>query len=192
MAEAYIVEALRTPGGRARKGGLIDIHPADLGATVLNALVERTGVDPAAVEDVIVGCVSQSGRTGFRLRPQSSCWPRNLPDSVPAVTIDRQCGSSQQALHFAAQAIMSGTQDIVIAAGCREHDTCADDAPTITLHVQALAWASGHGRPRSRSATASPSSASSTARRRSPRNMALAARTWMPTRSAATPRRRPR
>lgn len=116
MAEAYIVEALRTPGGRARKGGLVDIHPADLGATVLNALVDRTGIDPAAVEDVIVGCVTQGGEQAFAFG-RNLVLASRLPDSVPAVTIDRQCGSSQQALHFAAQAVMSGTQDIVIAAG---------------------------------------------------------------------------
>jgi acetyl-CoA C-acetyltransferase len=117
VAEAYIVEACRTPGGRARKGGLIDVHPTDLGATVLNALVERTGVDPAAVEDVIVGCVTQGGEQAFAFG-RNLVLASKLPDSVPAVTIDRQCGSSQQALHFAAQAVMSGTQDIVIAAGC--------------------------------------------------------------------------
>jgi acetyl-CoA C-acetyltransferase len=116
MAEAYIVEALRTAGGRARKGGLVDVHPADLGATVLDALVARTGVDPAAVEDVIVGCVTQGGEQAFAFG-RNLVLASTLPDSVPAVTIDRQCGSSQQALQFAAQAVMSGTQDIVIAAG---------------------------------------------------------------------------
>ncbi|SFR82670.1 acetyl-CoA C-acetyltransferase [Sphingomonas jatrophae] len=116
MADAYIVEALRTPGGRARKGGLVDVHPADLGATVLNALAERSGIDPASVEDVIVGCVTQGGEQAFAFG-RNLVLASKLPDSVPAVTIDRQCGSSQQALHFAAQAIMSGTQDIVIAAG---------------------------------------------------------------------------
>lgn len=116
MADAFIVEALRTAGGRARKGGLIDVHPADLGATVLDALVARTGVDPAAVEDVIVGCVTQGGEQAFAFG-RNLVLASSLPDSVPAVTIDRQCGSSQQALHFAAQAVMSGTQDIVIAAG---------------------------------------------------------------------------
>jgi acetyl-CoA C-acetyltransferase len=116
MADAYIVEALRTAGGRARKGGLVDVHPAELGATVLNALVARTGVDPAAVEDVIVGCVTQGGEQAFAFG-RNLVLASTLPDSVPAVTIDRQCGSSQQALHFAAQAVMSGTQDIVIAAG---------------------------------------------------------------------------
>jgi acetyl-CoA C-acetyltransferase len=116
MADAFIVEALRTAGGRARKGGLVDAHPADLGATVLDALVARTGVDPAAVEDVIVGCVTQGGEQAFAFG-RNLVLASTLPDSVPAVTIDRQCGSSQQALHFAAQAVMSGTQDIVIAAG---------------------------------------------------------------------------
>ncbi|WP_176596786.1 MULTISPECIES: acetyl-CoA C-acetyltransferase [Sphingobium] len=116
MSEAFIIEALRTPGGRARKGGLIGVHPADLGATVLNALVKRTGIDPAAVEDVIVGCVTQGGEQAFAFG-RNLVLASNLPDSVPAVTIDRQCGSSQQALHFAAQAVMSGTQDVVIAAG---------------------------------------------------------------------------
>ena len=115
MAEAYIVGAVRTPVGK-RNGGLSTIHPTDLAAHILTALIERTGVDPAAVDDVIMGCVSQIG-------PQSLDIARNawlsagLPESVPGVTIDRQCGSSQQAIHFAAQAVMSGTQDLVVAAG---------------------------------------------------------------------------
>lgn len=113
--QAYIVDALRTAGGR-RNGRLAGWHPADLGAEVLDALVARTDIDPAAIEDVILGCVSQGGE-------QSSALGRNavlasrLPQSVPAVTIDRQCGSSQQAVQFAAQAVMSGTQDVVIACG---------------------------------------------------------------------------
>lgn len=115
MAQAYIVEALRTAGGR-RGGALRDWHPADLGAAVLDALVERSGIDPAAVEDVIAGCVSQVGEQAFHIG-RNMVLASGLPDSVPAVSIDRQCGSSQQALHFAAQAVMSGTQDIVIAAG---------------------------------------------------------------------------
>jgi acetyl-CoA C-acetyltransferase len=102
--------------GRARKGGLVDVHPADLGATVLDALVTRTGVDPALVEDVIVGCVTQAGEQAFAFG-RNLVLASKLPDSVPAVTIDRRCGSSQQALHFATQAVMSGVQDIVIAAG---------------------------------------------------------------------------
>ncbi|PWG02351.1 acetyl-CoA C-acetyltransferase [Sphingosinicella humi] len=115
MSEAYIVEALRTAGGR-RGGALKDWHPADLGAEVLNALVDRSGIDPAAIDDVIVGCVSQVGEQSFHVG-RNMVLASRLPDSVPAVTIDRQCGSSQQALHFAAQAVMSGTQDVVIAAG---------------------------------------------------------------------------
>ena len=116
MAEAYIVEAIRTAGGK-RKGALASVHPADLGGTVLDALVDRTGIDPAAIEDVIVGCVSQVGEQSFAFGRNMVLASRRLPDSVPAVTIDRQCGSSQQALHFAAQGIMSGTQDVIVAAG---------------------------------------------------------------------------
>ena len=115
MAQAYIVEALRTAGGK-RGGALKDWHPADMGAAVLNALVERSGIDPAAVEDVITGCVSQIGEQSFHIG-RNMVMASKLPDSVPAVSIDRQCGSSQQSLHFAAQAVMSGTQDVVIAAG---------------------------------------------------------------------------
>lgn len=115
MAEAYVVAAARTAGGK-RGGALKDWHPADLGAAVLDALVERSGIDPAAVEDVIAGCVSQVGEQSFHIG-RNMVMASSLPDSVPAVSIDRQCGSSQQALHFAAQAIMSGTQDVVIAAG---------------------------------------------------------------------------
>jgi acetyl-CoA C-acetyltransferase len=115
VAEAYIVGAVRSPVG-TRKGALAGVHPADLGAHVLRELVERTGVDPAAVDDVVMGCVNTMG-------PQSGCIARTawlsagLPQNVPGVTIDRQCGSSQQALHFAAQGVMSGTQDLVVAAG---------------------------------------------------------------------------
>ena len=115
MADAYIVEALRTAGGR-RGGRLAGWHPADMAGEVLNALVDRTGIDPAAVEDVIMGCVSQAGEQSFHIG-RNAVLASRLPDSVPAVTIDRQCGSSQQAVHFAAQAVMSGTQDVVIAAG---------------------------------------------------------------------------
>ncbi|GAA2865355.1 acetyl-CoA C-acetyltransferase [Streptosporangium fragile] len=115
MAEAYIVGAVRTPVGK-KKGGLSTVHPTDLAAHTLRALIDRTGVDPAAVEDVIMGCVMQFG-------PQSMDIARNawlsagLPESVAGVTIDRQCGSSQQSIHFAAQGVLSGTQDLVVAAG---------------------------------------------------------------------------
>src|SRR5436190_21176487 len=115
MAEAYIVQALRTAGGK-RGGALKDWHPADMGAAVLDALVEKSGIDPAAIEDVITGCVSQIGEQAFHIG-RNMVMASRLPDSVPAVSIDRQCGSSQQSLHFAAQAVMSGTQDVVIAAG---------------------------------------------------------------------------
>ncbi|MEO5578573.1 MAG: acetyl-CoA C-acetyltransferase [Sphingomicrobium sp.] len=115
MAEAYIVEAYRTAGGK-RGGALRDWHPVDLGAAVLNRIVETSGIDPAAIEDVIVGCVGQIGEQSFHVG-RNMVLASNLPQSVPAVTIDRQCGSSQQAVHFAAQAVMSGVQDVVIAAG---------------------------------------------------------------------------
>ncbi|MBD7939809.1 acetyl-CoA C-acetyltransferase [Brevundimonas guildfordensis] len=115
MGEAYIVAAARTAGGR-RGGRLKDWHPADLGAVVLDALVERSGIDPALIEDVILGCVSQVGEQSMSIA-RNVVLASSLPESVPAVSIDRQCGSSQQALHFAAQAVMSGTMDVVIAAG---------------------------------------------------------------------------
>lgn len=115
MAEAYIVGAVRTPVG-TKKGALAAVHPADLGAHVLKELVERTGVDPAAVEDVIMGVVSQAGPQALDLA-RTAWLSAGLPESVPAVTIDRQCGSSQQSIHFAAQGVMSGTQDLVVAAG---------------------------------------------------------------------------
>jgi acetyl-CoA C-acetyltransferase len=115
MTEAFIVEALRTAGGR-RGGRLAGWHPADLAAEILDALVERSGIDPAAIDDVIMGCVSQVGEQAFHIG-RNAVLASKLPQSVPAVSIDRQCGSSQQAVQFAAQAVMSGTQDIVIAAG---------------------------------------------------------------------------
>ena len=115
MAEAYIVEAVRTAGGR-RGGRLAGWHPADLAAQTLDAVAARSGIDPAAIDDVIMGCVTQAGEQSFALA-RNAVLASRLPASVPAVTIDRQCGSSQQALHFAAQAVMSGTMDCVIAAG---------------------------------------------------------------------------
>jgi len=115
MAEAYIVEAVRTAGGR-RNGRLAGWHPADMAGEVLNALIERTGIDPKAIEDVIMGCVGQVGEQSLHIG-RNAVLASRLPNSVPAVSIDRQCGSSQQALQFAAQAVMSGTQDVVIAAG---------------------------------------------------------------------------
>ncbi len=115
MSEAYIVAAARTAGGR--KGGrLAGWHPADLAAQVLDALVQRTGADPAMVEDVIMGCVGQAGEQSVNIA-RNAVMASSLPESVPGTSVDRQCGSSQQALHFAAQAVMSGTMDCVIAAG---------------------------------------------------------------------------
>jgi len=115
MAEAYIVAAARTAGGR--KGGrLAGWHPVDLAASVLDSLVERTGVDPAQVEDVIMGCVMQAGEQSNNVA-RNAVMASKLPESVPGTSVDRQCGSSQQALHFAAQAVMSGSMDVVIAAG---------------------------------------------------------------------------
>jgi acetyl-CoA C-acetyltransferase len=115
MGEAYIVAAARTAGGK--KGGKVSgWHPVDLGGVVLNALLDRSGADPALVEDVIMGCVSQVGEQAINVA-RNAVLASRLPESVPATSVDRQCGSSQQALHFAAQAVMSGTMDVVIACG---------------------------------------------------------------------------
>src|SRR3954466_1239373 len=115
MAEAYIVATARTAGGR--KGGrLAGWHPADLAAAVLDSLVERSGADPAQIEDVIMGCVMQTGEQSTNIA-RNAIMASSLPESVPGTSIDCQCGSSQQALHFAAQAVMSGSMDMVIAAG---------------------------------------------------------------------------
>jgi len=118
MTEAYIVDAVRTPVGK-RGGGLAQVHPADLGAHSLRALVERTGIDPAAVDDVVFGCVDTiGGQAGDIAR---TCWlVAGLPEHVPGTTVDRQCGSSQQAIHFAAQAVLSGTMDVVVAGGVQQ------------------------------------------------------------------------
>jgi acetyl-CoA C-acetyltransferase len=115
MAEAYIVEAVRTPVGR-RGGGLSQVHPADLGAHSITALIERTGIDPGAVDDVVFGNVDSIGpQAGDIAR---TCWlVTGYPEHVPGTTVDRQCGSAQQAIHFAAQGVMSGTQDLVVAGG---------------------------------------------------------------------------
>ena len=115
MAEAYIVDTIRTPVGK-RGGGLSQVHPADLGAHVLRELVNRNDLDPTAVEDVVFGCLDAIGpQAGDIAR---TCWlAAGLPEEVPGTTVDRQCGSSQQAVHFAAQGVMSGTQDVVIAGG---------------------------------------------------------------------------
>src|SRR5579864_3896578 len=115
MAEAYIVATARTAGGR--KGGrLAGWHPADLAASVLDALVERAGAAPDQIEDVIMGCVMQVGEQATNIA-RNAVLASKLPESVPGTSVDRQCGSSQQALHFAAQAVLSGSMDIVIASG---------------------------------------------------------------------------
>lgn len=131
MAEAYIIEAVRTAGGR-RNGKLAGWHPANMTAEALNAIVDRSGIDAAAVDDVILGCVTQAGEQAFAFG-RNAVLASKLPASVPAVTIDRQCGSSQQAVQFAAQAVMSGTQDVVIAAGA-ESMTRVPMFSNIALH----------------------------------------------------------
>ncbi|MEA3008553.1 MAG: acetyl-CoA C-acetyltransferase [Sphingomonadales bacterium] len=133
MPEAYIVAAARTAGGR-RGGALKDWHPADMAAEVLDALIGRSGLDPALVEDVIMGCVGQAGEQAFHIG-RNAVLASSLPTSVPAVTIDRQCGSSQQAVQFAAQAVMSGTQDVVIAAGVESMSRVPMGLP-VTLPMQ--------------------------------------------------------
>jgi acetyl-CoA C-acetyltransferase len=115
MPDAYIVAAVRTAGGR-RGGKLSGWHPAEMAGRVLDELVARAKIDPALIEDVIMGCVGQAGEQSFQIG-RHAVLASHLPESVPAVSIDRQCGSSQQSVQFAAQAVMSGTQDIVIAAG---------------------------------------------------------------------------
>lgn len=115
MAEAYIIDAVRTPIGR-RNGSLAKVHSADLGGHVLSALMRRTGVDPNAVEDVVFGCCDTIGSQAGDIA-RTSWLVAGLPEHVPGTTVDRQCGSAQQAVHFAAQAVMSGTQDLVVAGG---------------------------------------------------------------------------
>jgi acetyl-CoA C-acetyltransferase len=116
MPEAYIVEAVRTAGGR-RGGRLSGVHPVDLAARSLDAIMGRSGLDASAIDDVVMGCVSQGGEQAMQVGRNAVLAAKRLGEGVPAVTIDRQCGSSQQAVQFAAQAVMSGTQDVVIAAG---------------------------------------------------------------------------
>ncbi|ERP90005.1 acetyl-CoA acetyltransferase [Alcanivorax sp. P2S70] len=131
MAEAYIVAAVRTAGGK-KNGRLSKTHPADMGGKVIDALIERTGLPADKVDDVIYGCVSQIGPQTFnvaRTSILSSC----LPESVPGVSIDRQCGSSQQAIHFAAQAVMSGTQDVIIAGGVESMSQVPIGSPAVAV-----------------------------------------------------------
>lgn len=115
MAEAVIVEAVRSPIGK-RNGGLSGVHPADLSAQVLNGLVERTGIDPGIVDDVIWGCVMQAGEQALDIG-RTALLAAGWPESVPGVTVDRQCGSSQQSVHFAAAGVVAGHYDVVVAGG---------------------------------------------------------------------------
>ena len=115
MHDAVIVDAVRTPGGR-RNGKLSSWHPADLGAHVLKALAERNNLDPALVDDVVTGCVMQVGQQSLNIG-RNAVLAAGWPESVPATTVDRQCGSSQQAIHFAAQGVMAGAYDVVVALG---------------------------------------------------------------------------
>ena len=134
MTTAYIVDAVRTAGGR-RGGRLAGVHPVDLLANSLDAVVERSGVDPKAVDDVVTGCVSQAGEQAVQIGRNGVLASKLLPQSTPAVSIDRQCGSSQQAIQFAAQAVMSGTQDVVIASGV-ESMTRVPMGSNATLHMK--------------------------------------------------------
>ncbi|MFZ2175651.1 MAG: acetyl-CoA C-acyltransferase, partial [Rhodococcus sp. (in: high G+C Gram-positive bacteria)] len=115
MTEAYIVDAVRTPIGK-KNGGLSGVHPADLGAHVIKAIVQRTGIDPAGVDDVVFGCVDAIGGQAGNIA-RTAWLAAGFPEEVPGVTVDRQCGSSQQAVHFGAQAILSGTADLIVAGG---------------------------------------------------------------------------
>jgi acetyl-CoA C-acetyltransferase len=134
MATAYIVDAVRTAGGR-RGGKLAGWHPVDLAAATLDAIVARTGLDASKIDDVVMGCVSQGGQQAGQIGRNAVLAAKLVPNSVPAVSIDRQCGSSQQAVQFAAQAVMSGTQDIVIAAGV-ESMTRVPMGSTSILHMK--------------------------------------------------------
>jgi acetyl-CoA acetyltransferase family protein len=139
MGNAYIVGAVRTPGGR-KNGKLSGWHPSDLGALVLDELVERTGVEGKLIDDVIFGCVSQSGAQSGNVA-RNAVLGSALPESVPGTTVDRQCGSSQQAIHFAAQAVMSETQDIVIAGGVEVMSQVPIGAAIVD------SFKAGHGQP---------------------------------------------
>jgi acetyl-CoA C-acetyltransferase len=143
MTTAYIVEAVRTAGGR-RGGRLAGVHPVDLLAKSLDAIVERSGIDPKAIDDVITGCVSQAGEQAMQVGRMGVLASKLLPQSTPAVTIDRQCGSSQQAIQFAAQAVMSGTQDVVIASGV-ESMTRVPMGSNVTLHMKEGLYAKADG-----------------------------------------------
>lgn len=141
---AYIVAAVRTAGAK-KNGRLREWHPISLGAAALDAIVERTGIDASKIDDVIVGCVSQSGAQAGNIGRNMILASKHIPESVPGTSVDRQCGSSQQAVHFAAQAVLSGVQDVVIAAGV-EHMTSVPIGSNV-----ADGFKSGHGLPMSES-----------------------------------------
>lgn len=130
MAEAYIVDAIRSPVGR-RRGGLSEVHPADLGSYLLPELLKRSDVDPMAIDDVVYGCLDNIGPNAGDIA--RTCWlAAGLPEAIPGTTVDRQCGSSQQALHFAAMGVMSGQQDLVIAGGVQNMSMIPIGAAMIT------------------------------------------------------------
>ena len=151
MTNAYIVDAVRTPGGR-RGGSLAGIHAADLGAHVITALVERTGIDPGAVDDVIFGCTDTLGSQAGDIA-RTAWLVAGMPDHVPGVTIDRQCGSSQQSVHFAAQGIMSGTADLIVAGGVQNMSaipisaamTAGEQYGFTTPFAQSPGWVARYG-----------------------------------------------
>jgi acetyl-CoA C-acetyltransferase len=151
VAEAYIIDAVRTPVGK-RGGSLAAVHSADLGAHVLKALIERTGIDAALVDDVIMGCCDTIGSQAGDVA-RTAWLVAGLADTVPGVTIDRQCGSSQQAVHFAAQGVMSGTQDLVVAGGLQNMSaipissamTAAADLGFTTPFAESPGWVARYG-----------------------------------------------
>jgi len=143
VSEAFIVGAVRSPVGK-RNGGLAAVHPVDLAAHVLRELIARVGVDPAAIDDVVMGCVSQIGPQAIDIA-RNAWLSAGLPENVPGVTIDRQCGSSQQAVHFAAQAVLSGTQDLVVAAGVESMSMVPMGSTVALPHQQGMALPFGQG-----------------------------------------------
>ena len=143
MEQAYIVGAVRTAAGR-RGGKLSGWHPIDLGAAVLDEIVARTKIDPALVEDVIFGCVNQVGSQGTNIA-RNAVLSSKLPETIPATTVDRQCGSSQQAVHFAAQAVMAGVHDVVIAGGVEVMSLVPIGANAIAGHKQGYGAPYGKG-----------------------------------------------
>src|SRR6476646_9147601 len=184
MGEAFIVSAARTAGGR-RGGRLAGVHPVDLGAAVVDALLDRAGADPILVEDVIFGCVSQIGEQSTNIA-RNVVLASELPQMVPGVTIDRQCGSSQQALHFAAHAVMAGAMDVVIAGGVESMSRVPMGSPV------AVAAANGLGQYKSPGVEArypKSNSVNSPAPRWSLRNTIWDATFWINSRSTATAKR---